>query len=221
MKGKFIVFEGIDGSGKGTQMMMAAQYIYSASGRHDVLLTREPTKRLVSDDYIGDRMRHVNEVIVPCLESGVHVLCDRYLYSTMAYQGDVLHPDVPEPDLVIVLDCPVDLASTRVLSRGVADDMERDHEIQRRARGVYLSLTADNIVVLDASRTADTVAMDVRQLIKSLLHLSHEGAIPASQPNSHSFISASGLHLSALDISALAPWTLGSRCPSGPPVDRF
>jgi len=108
MKGKFIVFEGLDGSGKGTMLTKAAEWLFNSSeGNDKILLTREPTysgagkqirKMLKSDKepltkskqllqlYLEDRKEHLNKVIKPALQLGSIVLCDRYKYSTICYQ---------------------------------------------------------------------------------------------------------------------------------------
>ncbi len=108
MAGKFIVFEGLDGSGKGTILTKAAQWLFNSSQANDnILLTREPTfsaagkqirKMLKSDEeplskakqllqlYLDDRKEHLNKCIKPALQLGSIILCDRYKYSTICYQ---------------------------------------------------------------------------------------------------------------------------------------
>jgi len=108
MPGKFIVFEGIDGSGKGTMLTKTAEWLFNQSVDHDkIVLTREPTfsgtgkqirKMLKSDKepltkskrllqlYLEDRKEHVDKVVKPALQLGSIVLCDRYKYSTICYQ---------------------------------------------------------------------------------------------------------------------------------------
>lgn len=108
MKGSplFIVFEGIDGSGKTSQIARLANYIRAKDKYQDVLLTREPTWRATelkeklqgdgdafSDGehmaylFVQDRKAHSDEQIVPALRQNTFVLCDRYAMSTCAYQG--------------------------------------------------------------------------------------------------------------------------------------
>ena len=108
MTGKFIVLEGIDGCGKGTQAKMLAARIFSHSKSNAVLMTREPTGltdagkelriRLKNDKnpkqngelysrlFIEDRKQHVKNIIDPAIEKGIHVVCDRFKHSTMVYQ---------------------------------------------------------------------------------------------------------------------------------------
>ena len=106
MKGKFITFEGSEGSGKSTQIELAQQYLESKG--EDVLILREPggveiSERIrdilldtnttdMSDEcetllYMAARAQLVKEVIIPALSDGKVILCDRFLDSTVAYQG--------------------------------------------------------------------------------------------------------------------------------------
>ncbi|MAH03186.1 dTMP kinase [Candidatus Pacearchaeota archaeon] len=103
--GKFIVFEGIDGCGKATQLKLAHAYLWNLNKEIDMLTTREPTRDFkeirekmergtdVKDDkewyakqFISDRLNHCESYIDPALGNGTHVLCDRYKHSTLTYQ---------------------------------------------------------------------------------------------------------------------------------------
>lgn len=106
--GKFIVFEGIDGSGKGSQIIRFAKYLFELDKKTNILLTREPTLhsepgilvrkllkegkdpkengKLFTDLYVQDREYHLKNLIIPALEKGVTVISDRYILSTLAYQ---------------------------------------------------------------------------------------------------------------------------------------
>jgi dTMP kinase len=106
MKGTFITFEGTEGSGKSTQIVLLANYLKSRGMR--VALTREPGGTLIGDQvrrilldpahtaldpkaelllYAASRAQHLSEVILPALASGMLVLCDRFSDATLAYQG--------------------------------------------------------------------------------------------------------------------------------------
>ena len=112
MKGKFIVFEGIDGSGKTTQINQLSQWLKSKNiipEKNQLVITREPggtklgksIRSLLLDSsrdkapdsitelllYAADRAQHVNEIIMPSLHKGDWVLSDRFCGSTLAYQG--------------------------------------------------------------------------------------------------------------------------------------
>lgn len=105
-RGKLIVFEGIDGAGKSSQLTRAATYL--REGGHAVVVTREPGGTAIGERirslllsvehenmdavcelllYGADRRQHVREVILPALAAGQIVLSDRYTFSTIAYQG--------------------------------------------------------------------------------------------------------------------------------------
>ncbi|MEM7813952.1 MAG: dTMP kinase [Candidatus Aenigmatarchaeota archaeon] len=133
-KGKFIVIEGIDGSGKGTQMCLLAQWLYRKNKNFHILMTREPSlsehgelvRRLLATSremsayareflrlFVADRADHIRRLIQPALRYGCIVLCDRYKHSTIAYQQAqgvpfdeimLAHKDFLVPDLTIVLD---------------------------------------------------------------------------------------------------------------------
>lgn len=144
-RGRFIVFEGIDGSGKSTQIGRLAEYIRSKNKYQEVLLTREPTSHASSikdvlekskdafeggdyltEAFVQDRRSHYNFLIFPMLEKGVDVLCDRFSMSTCAYQqtqgielAGILkkHEGIPAPDLTFHIDVSLETALDRIYSR--------------------------------------------------------------------------------------------------------
>jgi dTMP kinase len=106
MKGAFITFEGIEGSGKSTQIALLANYLTTRGVRH--VLTREPGGTSIGDHvrkilldpanrsldptaelllYAAGRAQHLSEIIMPALAGGTNVLCDRFSDATLAYQG--------------------------------------------------------------------------------------------------------------------------------------
>ena len=106
MKGRFIAFEGCEGAGKSTQMRLLSEYLTSRDIPH--ILTREPgggqiseaIRKIILDGknsemtdeceallYAAARAQHLNEKVKPELEKGALVLCDRFVYSSLAYQG--------------------------------------------------------------------------------------------------------------------------------------
>jgi dTMP kinase len=108
MSGKFIVFEGVEGAGKTTQLRQTAEWLHSYSSEQAIIITREPggtelgqkIRQLLLEDlaseigdrtelllYAADRAQHVEAVIRPQLDRGNLVLCDRFTDSTVAYQG--------------------------------------------------------------------------------------------------------------------------------------
>ncbi|MFZ5799516.1 MAG: dTMP kinase, partial [Thermodesulfobacteriota bacterium] len=144
-KGILIAIEGIDGTGKSTQVGLLARYLRGKGC--EVIETREPTggpygrriRELFVDRssctleeelnlFIEDRRQHVREVIAPALERGLIVLTDRYYFSTAAYQGAAgMNPAevfarnsfAPRPDLVILLTMSPEISLVRIReSRG-------------------------------------------------------------------------------------------------------
>ena len=134
----------------------------------------DPTAELML--YLADRAQHVSRVLLPALKAGKVVLCDRYTDSTLAYQGygrridpawiQELNAFVTQgltPRLTFLFDCPPEVGLSRI--RGAMDRMEaEDLAFHRRVRKGYLALAAaepDRIVVIDATRSVETVFRDV------------------------------------------------------------
>lgn len=165
--GLFIVIEGIDGTGKSTQAKMLQSALLAAG--HKVKLDREPsdgpygkmlrdsaiTGRLSPQEELDlfhkDRQQHVDEMILPCLKNGEIVILDRYYFSTMAYQGQrgfdqaeiraTNEAFAPQPDLLFILDLPVDKAHERIGVRGdTANEFEQRDALQY-CRDTFLSVS--------------------------------------------------------------------------------
>lgn len=197
--GKLIVIEGIDGSGTTTQAAKLAEYLFKKEGYH-IFLTKEPTgfetgreiKRKLKEDkaaginpfkekgeeyaelYVRDRGRHVKGAIVPYLEQGVHVVCDRYKYSTFAYQqaqGQDLdkliemHKGLVVPDLILILDLPAEEALRRRVGSKTTPELFEKLEFQEAVRTNYLALkdklSEENIVVVDGAKSIEEVHKEI------------------------------------------------------------
>lgn len=184
----FIVFEGIDGTGKSTQAKHLAEH-FRKNGR-TVTLSREPTDgpwgtllrnsaetgRLSPEEeletFLKDRKQHVEEVISPALSAGHVVILDRYYFSTMAYQGargfdpQKIRKDneafAPVPDILLILDLDVDTALTRIGSRGdTANEFEQRNNLSR-CREIFLSLKDEPFArLIDANADTDSVAENI------------------------------------------------------------
>lgn len=140
-RGQFIVFEGIDGCGKTSQLKFFSEFLFSHDKHNHVLTTREPYKtleirKLVKDDpdplsgaekmtqiFLDDRKQHVEELITPALDKGWHVVSDRYKLSTIAYQSAQglpmehliqIQSDLPVPDMTFIIDLPANIAAQRM-----------------------------------------------------------------------------------------------------------
>ncbi|OGB74364.1 dTMP kinase [candidate division Kazan bacterium RBG_13_50_9] len=195
MQSKFIVFEGIDGSGQSTQAKLLADYLMS----HDisVWLTKEPTleseagqriKKILKGElpapadplemqrlYVEDRRHHVNK-IQGRLATGDWVISDRYLLSTIAYGagmgGDYqqlieMNQGFPVPDLVFYLDLDPKLAMERIHGRGRGQEFFEYEDKLRRIREIYLRLRDNypNIKTIDGSKSIEEVSSMVRNLL--------------------------------------------------------
>lgn len=196
----FIVFEGIDGSGTTTQSQMLASHV--AQLGYPVVHTREPggtplaerIRRLVLDRgsedvhhlaelllYAASRAQHVGEVIAPSLQAGTPVICDRYVASTLAYQGYGRQLDLQVvlqvnaiaaggclPDATVYLDLPVAAAIARRRTRGLPEDRleAAGAAFQERVLAGYRQLVAqdpDTTVVLDGGIGRNDLAQMIRQ----------------------------------------------------------
>jgi dTMP kinase len=195
--GRFIVLEGGEASGKTTQLQLLTERLRT-SGREvvatfepgDTTLGRELRRLILETDgpidrftetllLAADRVQHVAEVISRAVNSGLDVVCDRYVPSSLVYQGwvrdvpisfiEAVNQTVPEPDLVIVLDVPDRVAEAR-LGRPT-DRMEREGEdFHHEVREGYRKLAEDRgWVLVDASRAPDQVADDVWTVVSERL----------------------------------------------------
>ena len=193
--GFFITFEGVEGCGKTTQIKHLSDHLKACGYR--VLLTREPGGCLIADKirtilldaenkamqpltelllYAAARAQHVAEVIVPALESGAVVLCDRFTDATVAYQHNgrgiergtidelnTLACQSLRPDLTILMDCDAAVGLTRARNRIEASSGPREERFElehlsfhQRVRDGYLRLAAsqpDRFLTLDAAGT--------------------------------------------------------------------
>ncbi len=195
-RGLLIAFEGIDGTGKSTQLPLLAQYLRSQG--FNVIETREPTdgfygkqiRALYSDRgqvsleeelelFILDRQEHVEQCLRPALQEGKIVLTDRYYFSTAAYQGAAgLDPEkilarhnfAPEPDLVILLtQTPAEsVARIRDLRGEVLNDFEQQDQLEKVA-ALFAAFDHGCIVRIPAARSIQDVQASIREAVMPLL----------------------------------------------------
>lgn len=201
--GVFIAFEGVEGAGKGTQIERAEAYLREAG--HDVLVTREPggtgfgeqVRQVVLDPKTGvldpraeallfaaSRAHTVSTVIRPALAAGKVVLCDRYVDSSLAYQGwgrglgeqDVLTLNVWAtqglfPDLVVLLHLEPDQGLAR--SVGLPDRMELEGtDFHAKVADAYLKIAEEHperFTVVNAERPVDEVFAWVREALDRVM----------------------------------------------------
>ncbi len=206
MKGKFVVFGGIDGSGKGTLINILKNYLLGKGySKDEILVTHEPSKskfgkeikRLLKvekdpsanatkflDLYVKDREEHLRKEVLPALEKGKIVLCDRYKYSTIVYQSiqgipkeDIieLHAAMPVPDLVMILDLPVDIALKRIDADEKRRELEKFEKKQflEKVRKGFKELPAvlpeENIIIIDSSKPIEKVAERAKEELNKLI----------------------------------------------------
>ena len=187
LRGKFIVFEGIDGTGKSTQVQLLTQALQEQG--FEVVTSREPTDgpygkklratmetgRLEPEEELAlfheDRRDHVEHLILPALEAGKVVILDRYYFSTMAYQGargfdpanirEQNEAFAPTPDHVLLLDLSVDAALDRIGQRdGSGNTFEHRENLESCAR-TFASLQDPFIHRVDASQSPQEVHAQV------------------------------------------------------------
>ena len=204
-RGKFITVEGIEGVGKSTNIAVLVDTIEAAG--HTVLTTREPGGTPFAEDIrdilmnrsdepvpeiaelllmFAARSFNVNNVIVPALEAGTWVVCDRFTDSSRAYQGggrgipmetidrlaDWVHGDT-WPDVTILLDAPVEIGMERAGTRSAPDRIEQErHDFFERVRECFLQIAANEphrFVVIDTTRSIDDVRADITALANQII----------------------------------------------------
>ena len=204
MAGLFLTVEGGDGSGKSTQSALLAKWLES-QGR-TVMLTREPGGTDLGNEirdivlhrrghiapraeallYAADRAHHIATKVRPALDRGEIVLQDRYLDSSVAYQGAgrVLEPGEVRklslwategllPDLTILLDLDESVGQDRLKDRTTYDRLEdEEQDFHARVRDGYLALAAtepDRFLVLNATDSVESIASAIRDRVRALL----------------------------------------------------
>ena len=195
-RGCFITFEGIDGCGKSTQIRYLTSYL-EEHGR-DHLLLREPGGTVIGEGirnilldkkntgmtamtelllFEAARAQIVSEVIIPAVDSGKIVICDRFFDSTSAYQGfarnmgsevveelNSLATGGFEPDITFLLDISPEEALSRRVARGDEDRIEKlGMEFQEKVREGYLELARNSsrIVKIDGTRSPEDTSAEI------------------------------------------------------------
>lgn len=204
MPGLFITLEGGDGSGKSTQSALLTEWLTDAG--HTVLVTREPGGTPLGEElrdivlhrrgdiapraealiYAADRAHHIATKVRPALERGEVVVQDRYIDSSVAYQGAGRVLDGTEvrnltlwatenllPDLTILLDLHEADGRDRMAERTKYDRLEAEaDDFHARVRGAYLALAAaepERFIVLDAREPREIIAAAIRERVLPLL----------------------------------------------------
>jgi dTMP kinase len=197
--GTFVTLEGPEGAGKTTQLKLLAKHLDALGHKH--IVTRDPggtplgkqIRRILLNPetpvcpvaelllYEADRAQHVAEVIVPALEQGLLVLCDRYTDSTAAYQGygrgldfalinqlNEIATSGLKPDLTILFDIESEAGLARLHPSG-HDRLEREAlEFHHKVRQGYLTMAGeepDRWRILDASKAMSVVQEELRKIL--------------------------------------------------------
>ena len=196
MTGKLIVLEGMDGAGTTTQSGLLVSHLQKRGVR--VTRSAEPTKSALGQEarrllahpdeldqellvalalcFAADRMQHVHEVILPSLQRGDFVVLDRYMLSSMVYQG--LHLPASfvkeinryaiKPDLTIVLDVDVNLACQRLMQRGEAKDFYEIPETLHKIKNRYLLFAqqdAQDTLIIEANESVADVEKHILRVV--------------------------------------------------------
>ena len=200
VRGRFITFEGIDGSGKTTIVHRIEPELRKRG--YKVVLTSEPTRTWLGDAvrksydddvgplaetflFLADRARHTEEIRT-WLKDGTIVLSDRYADSTYAYQGARLEgvvkdpirwlqrvsaPAILEPDLTILLEVPPRLGLRRIVGRKKKVRFEKEGFLTRVAKNYDRLARSPRFARVDGSRPAAEVARDALGVIERRLGL--------------------------------------------------
>ena len=203
-RGRFIVFEGIDGAGKTTQIQLLANRL-KEQGR-TVYCTAEPTESVSGGllrDALGgvskrtscelaalfvlDRIFHnVNPVngIEKMLNDGVDVICDRYYYSSLAYQGSLIDgdwvrdmnlncPEIRTPDLCVFLDLTPEQSMARISKGRVTTEIYETEEQLTKVRNRFLTVIEslkgrDDVRIVNAAGTIEEIHEDICKIVDEL-----------------------------------------------------
>ena len=204
MKAKFITLEGIEGSGKTSSLKSITDLLDKKNTSY--IVTREPGGSSIGKELrailldpeteispevelmlmLCDRKDHVEKIILPNLEKGNWVVSDRFMDSSIAYQGGgrqlgkkliisvAEYLNLPQPDLTLLFDLPVEISLSRVKARGDLDRFEKEEiEFHKRIRNTYLDLATNNsnrIKIIDSSQKIESMLNNVKQAIEKLFN---------------------------------------------------
>ena len=201
----FIIVDGIDGSGKSEIVKMLHNYLFSKNKRYRILTTREPThgkygnkirdmlrkekdpkssRERLAELFVNDRNEHLKNTIEPFLKKAGNnevniVICDRYYYSTIAFQGaqgsDIKsliykNKNFKKPDISFILDAEPSLALKRIENR--AKEKFEQLGFMKRIRANFLELPKllkDNIKIVDSNKSLNEVFSDIKKEVDNIL----------------------------------------------------
>lgn len=200
-RGKFIVFEGIDGSGKSTQMKLLAKKLEDRGIK--ARLTLEPTYGLVGETlhdilsgkikadpkviaalFVADRLDHLTnqeDGVLKNLDAGETVICDRYYFSSYAYQStevpsewvveaNKLCAETLRPDVTLFIDISPQVAMERILSNRDSVEIYETEEKLTKVRDAYFAAfekmkDSENVKVVNGERTVEEIADEIAKFV--------------------------------------------------------
>ena len=195
-RGVLIVFEGIDGTGKSTQVGMLSHSLKKIG--YDVITTREPTDGIYGKQirslysnrlavsreqelelFLSDRREHVKKVIEPSLSLKRIVICDRYFLSTAAYQGaagldplDIIERNsfAPMPDVAFLLEISPEESIRRITEKrgDLLNDFEQLDSL-KQVDMIFRAMKLPNIRRIDASKTIEQIHQQIRIIVTEML----------------------------------------------------
>ena len=196
-KGRFIVFEGLDGSGQSTQVKLLKEY-FDRQGLA-AILTKEPTQwteagKKIKDALEGreeiaplklqelfceDRREHLEKEIIPVLKNGKIVVCDRYFFSTLAFGGinvpieklKILNQDFLYPDMIFYLQVRPEVCVERINQRGKGVKFFEKLEKLKKVAANYAELAKkfQGVKVLNGEKKIKEIHQEVLMTVKKLL----------------------------------------------------
>jgi dTMP kinase len=193
-KGTFICIEGLDGCGKTTQAKLLAKKLGKS---HNAVYTAEPSRgnigTYIRNSYLygenrfsivleallfaADRIEHVENEVIPALNKGQLVISDRYVYSSLAYQGaaglsidwiETVNEHALKPDLAVFIDVNPEAVVNRLKpEKSVMEDLET----QKKVREIYLKFVKDGrLTKIDGGKSKNEVAEEVYNLVTKFLN---------------------------------------------------
>lgn len=198
--GKFIVFEGIDGAGKTTQGGLLLDFLQhneqkTRLGHQGVHLTQEPTANLIGGIirsqlthdwksgpeclqllFAADRMYHLGKEILPCLQQGMIVIGDRYLYSSVAF-GTVhgcteqwlfqINENALKPDIIFLLDVSPEVCIQRITAERYEVALFEKKDLLEKVRANYLALARShpNFHIINGDQPRERVQNDIQAIL--------------------------------------------------------
>lgn len=198
--GKFIVFEGLDGSGQSTQADLLRNFLTEKN--LEVVLTKEPTKdseaghkireildkvfevgpRTLQELFVQDRKEHLEKLVIPALKEGKIVISDRYFFSTFAYGTSdrvsleeliKMNQEFLLPDLTMILKVSPEVCVSRIEKRGKGIQLFEKTEKLKKAWQTYeiLPKRFENVYIIDGEKTVEEVFTEVKSFVHSKLNL--------------------------------------------------